>query len=100
MVSLPTETDPPSPALQPSPAQLTKSKYVQATETLIATEAKQLPYSKHVYPAGIPISDQIHTDQTGHFTITASSENKYLSVLFNYDVKFIHAIPIPSRSKL
>ena len=59
----------------------------------------QLPRSKHVFADCIPVSGKIYTDQTGQFSIPSSSGNKYLFVLYEYDSNFIHAVPIPSRTK-
>jgi len=53
----------------------------------------------HVYPACIPISGKIYTDQTGAFHYTSLAGNKYVYILYDYDSNYIMAIPIPSRTK-
>jgi len=45
------------------------------------------------------MTGQIHTDQTGKFLVPSTSGNKYLFVLYDYDSSYIHAEPIPSRTK-
>jgi hypothetical protein len=42
---------------------------------------------------------QIYTDQPGRFLIASSSGNSYMLVLYDYDSNYIHAEPMPSRSK-
>jgi len=55
--------------------------------------------TKYLFPACILITGQIHTDQTGHFPIPSSSGNKYLLILYDHDSNYIHAEPMPSRTK-
>ena len=71
-------------------------RYSDAARALTSLEPKKLPRSKYVYPACIPITRQIHTDQTGAFTVPSSNGNKYLFVLYEYDSNYIYAAPIPS----
>jgi hypothetical protein len=53
----------------------------------------------YIYPACTNITGQIHTDQTGQFTVPSISGNKYLLILYDYDSNYIHAEPLPSRTK-
>ena len=54
---------------------------------------------KYVYASCIQMTGQIHTDQTRKFLVQSTSGNKYLFVLYDYDSNYIHAEPIPSRTK-
>eukprot|EP00978_Attheya_sp_CCMP212_P008992 scaffold21179_cov47-Attheya_sp.AAC.3 len=42
---------------------------------------------------------QIYTDQPGRFLVALSSGNLYILILYDYDSNYIHAEPMPSRSK-
>ena len=55
--------------------------------------------TNYTYPHCIEITGQIHSDQTGQFLVPSISGNKYVFILYDYDSNFIHAEPIPSRSK-
>jgi len=89
------EPTPPPPSVQTT----TLGCHILATKLFTTSTTAKLPFSKHIFPVCIPISEKKITDQTGQVTIPSSSGNKYLFVLYEYDSNFIHAVPIPSRTK-
>jgi hypothetical protein len=39
----------------------------------------------------------IGTDQTGRFPVTSDREHKYIFIMFDEDINFIHAVPVKSK---
>jgi hypothetical protein len=55
--------------------------------------------TQFVYAATID-AGQIYTDQTGRFTVVSSKGNKYIIILYDYDINAILAQPIKDRTAL
>jgi hypothetical protein len=47
----------------------------------------------------IEVTGQIHSDQTGCFPITSSRGNKYIMIVYGYDLNAILAEPLKSRTE-
>ena len=45
------------------------------------------------------LTEEIHTDQTGKFTIWSSANNQYLCICYDYDSNSIIAKSIPTRKQ-
>ena len=85
-----------APSAQPSPTiPSSHHKSIPATEETAAPTLR----TNHVYPACLPISGQIYSDQSGKFLITSASGNNYVFLLYDFDSNLIWAVPIPTRSK-
>lgn len=63
------------------------------------SQEKENQRTHEIYPACLPASGQIFTDQTGKFPVISSSGNQYLMILYDYDSNYIFAEPIPNRTE-
>jgi hypothetical protein len=76
-------------------ARNTKSK-----DTKVITQDTDMDHgikTKFVYAATID-AGQIYTDQTGRFPVVSSKGNKYIIILYDYDINAILAQPIKDRT--
>ena len=68
------------------------------TQTEQETPMVQENTTNYVYIKPIPITGNIHTDQTGGFPIQSSAGNKYIMILYHYDCNAILTAPMKSRN--
>lgn len=94
----------PAPVENLSPPRMIVDSPLDPSPTSLPTEAtpsspQSLPQCNYIYPACLPITGKIYTNQTGQFTIPSSSSMNYLFVLYEHDFNYIHAVVIQSCTK-
>ena len=56
--------------------------------------------TNYIYDDCKPITGHIYTDQSSHVLIPSSSGIKYAMFMYDFDINFIWAITVPSKTKL
>jgi hypothetical protein len=79
------------------PVSPTSTQDTTRATTLNATEPPPIR-SRFLFADCLPISGAINTDQTGRFLCPSSRGSSYILLLYDYDINYIHAEPLPSRS--
>jgi hypothetical protein len=106
LVPPPAPPSPASPTAPPTALPLAQKATPTTTDTPINTVPSLPPATSpnlrtnHIFPACLPISGQIYTDQSGKVLITSASGMNYIFLLYDYDSNLIWAVPIPTRTKL